>query len=33
MLTVYPIEGDEEYLMAQIGDKFGRIPSTYVDLL
>ena len=33
LIVVYPVEGDDDYMMARIGDKFGRVPLTYIELL
>ena len=33
LIVVYPIEGDDDYMMARIGDKFGRVPLTYIEML
>jgi len=33
IITVTPIPGDDDYMMAELEGKFGRIPSTYVELL
>lgn len=33
IIIVTPIPGDDDYMMAEMEGQFGRIPTTYVELL